>query len=149
MKEVFSPYLHLTTTWMFLPFSSRFTPLRLCEAMMAESCPPLLWCSENNVSVSSKTDFISAHRHKEQSVRAVRATCPTRVVQLACSVSQRQPKMSWRHSKVTYRMSVYTSSSSMNNPLIVSSTNINYKLNASCLVPPPTTVSTGSLSLAL
>lgn len=32
---VFRPYLHLTTTWMLLPFSSRFNPLTLCEAMVA------------------------------------------------------------------------------------------------------------------
>lgn len=32
----FWTYLHLTTTWMFLPFSSRFVPLGFCEAMAAE-----------------------------------------------------------------------------------------------------------------
>lgn len=57
--------------------------------------------------------------------------------------------MTWRHSKVTYRMTVYTSSSSsMNNPLIVSSTNINYKLYVCRLVPPPTTVSFHRLSFS-
>lgn len=40
-SSVFSPYLHLTTTWMFLPFSSRFIPLELCEAMTAEGRSPL------------------------------------------------------------------------------------------------------------
>lgn len=33
---VLFPYLHLTTTWIFLPFSSRLIPLGLCEAMAAE-----------------------------------------------------------------------------------------------------------------
>lgn len=57
--------------------------------------------------------------------------------------------MTWRHSKVTYRMTVYTSSSSsMNNPLIVSSTNINYKLYVCRLVPPPTTVCFHRLSFS-
>lgn len=57
--------------------------------------------------------------------------------------------MTCRHSKVTYRMTVYTSSSSsMNNPLIVSSTNINYKLYVCRLVPPPTTVCFHRLSFS-
>lgn len=36
-NSVSTPYLHLTTTWMFLPFSSRFPPLWTFEDM-APSC---------------------------------------------------------------------------------------------------------------
>lgn len=44
----FWTYLHLTTTWMFFPFSSRLVPLEFCEAIAAEIMssaknPPDLW----------------------------------------------------------------------------------------------------------